>query len=58
MVQLGLDPLADIDFITELSKLYFKKRVIVRGIHNPQACMSLCCCQSFKKKNNNSSIRI
>ncbi|KAI9245198.1 hypothetical protein EDC94DRAFT_530380, partial [Helicostylum pulchrum] len=58
MVQLGLDPLADIAFITELSKLYFRKRVLVRGIHNPQACMSLCCCQPFKKKNSNGSIRI
>lgn len=58
MVQLGLDPITDTDFITEVSKLYFRKRVMVRGIHNPQACISICCCQSFKKKNNNGSIRI
>lgn len=43
IVQLGLDPQADVDFIKQVAALYFKKTIQVNGIHNPQACISLCC---------------
>jgi hypothetical protein len=66
LVQLGLDPQTDVDFVTELAQLYFRKRVQVHGIHNFQACMSsssfMCCCCRRKKviggQQNNGSIRI
>lgn len=49
IVQLGLDPQADVEFITEIASLYFKKRIQVNGIHNPQACLSLCCCKTKRQ---------
>lgn len=71
LVQLGLDPQTDVDFVTELAQLYFKKRVQVHGIHNLQACLSsssaaaaCCCCSSNKRRSNggvgsgNGAIRI
>ena len=42
IVQLGLDPRADVDFITEIAFIYFRKRIQVNALHNPQACLSLC----------------
>lgn len=58
IVQLGLDPQTDVEFITELTQLYFRRQIIVRGIHNPQACMTLFCCCQTKKRKNDSAIRI
>ncbi|KAI8090248.1 uncharacterized protein B0P05DRAFT_530004 [Gilbertella persicaria] len=48
MVQLGLDPQCDIDFVVELANLYFKKQVFVHGLHNSIGYVndSLCCCKT------------
>ncbi|OBZ89920.1 Protein LCHN [Choanephora cucurbitarum] len=48
MVQLGLDPQLDIDFLTELSLLYFNQPVYIHGLHNSIGHLSdtLCgCCK-------------
>jgi hypothetical protein len=50
LVQLGLDPQADVGFVKELAELYFKKRVQVHGLTNlayitsTSICCYCCCC--------------
>ncbi|CEI89606.1 hypothetical protein RMCBS344292_03957 [Rhizopus microsporus] len=45
MVELGLDPLKDTEFVIELARLYFNKEIQVRGIPDWHACCSACCLQ-------------
>ncbi|GAN00971.1 sphingosine kinase [Mucor ambiguus] len=56
MVHMGLDPQADVAFVTDLAQLYFKKRVQVFGLSHVgyiSQC-SACCCFCQKR----SSLRI
>jgi hypothetical protein len=47
MVLLGLDPHNDVDFVTELGRLYFEKHIIIAGMYDTKACVA--CCTPKKK---------
>lgn len=54
MVELGLDPIQDSDFIIELAQLYFGKQVKVNSLPDMQTCSACCSVQ----KREQSYIRI
>lgn len=61
LVQLGLDPQADVAFVKELAELYFKKRVLVNGLTDLAYISSTsvrCCCCCYPCRQRTAQVQI